>query len=194
MTTGWKYGKAMPERLMTLEEPGKPLLFDAAVGLVEEVSTRCNVQVLVESLKGKEEKEIQGIFGDFGRELMRLTIELADGKYLDRGGEIIERVARQTGLSFPHSFERYVELSLLSSRPLDRWNIAKATTRELVLHVSGCTVQKLLQEAGYKEGHLCKAMCLSSFEVAAVKTAVSLKIEATKTLPKDKVCEFIFTL
>ena len=193
MTTEWKYGRAIPERLLTLEEPGKPLLFDADRGLTEEVSTRCNLRALVQSLKGKDEKEVQDILSNFGKELMRLTIELADGKYLDRAGEMIERVAKQTGISFPHSIERYVELSLLASRPLDRWNIAKATTKELVLQVSSCRVQKLLQEAGYG-GLPCQAMCLVSFKTAAEKTGVDLKIEVTKTLPRDKLCEFVFAL
>ena len=189
MTTGWKFGKPIKEKLLTLEQPGKPIPFDADRGLAEELSAKLGVQALAEAVKGKDEKAIE----NFGRELMKLTIELADGKYLDRTGEMLEKVARQTGISFPHRLERYVELSILGSRPTDRWNIAKATTKELVLQVSSCSVPKALEEAGVK-GVSCKGLCFASFEAAAEKTGDRIKIEMTKTMPKDGMCEFHITV
>jgi len=192
MTMGWKYAKPIKEKLITLEEPGKVLPFDADRGLVEEVMARCDIRSLVESLKGKGEKAAGEALESFGRELMKLTIELADGKYIDRTGEMVERVARQTGISFPHRLERYVELSILSSRPTDRWNIARATTRELVLQVSSCALNQALAEAG--RALPCKAMCLTSFEVAAARTGDKLNMEMSKTLTKDGMCEFSFSL
>ena len=192
MTMGWKYAKPIKEKLITLEEPGKVLPFDADRGLVEEVMARCDIRALVESLKGKGEKAAGEALESFGRELMKLTIELADGKYIDRTGEMVERVARQTGISFPHRLERYMELSILSSRPTDRWNIARATTRELVLQVSSCALNQALAEAGLALP--CKAMCLASFEVAAARTGDKLNTEMSKTLTKDGMCEFSFSL
>jgi len=192
MTMGWKYAKPIKEKLITLEEPGKALPFDADRELVEEVMARCDIRALVENLKGKGEKAAGEALESFGRELMKLTIELADGKYIDRTGEMVERVARQTGISFPHRLERYVELSILSSRPTDRWNIARATTRELVLQVSSCALNQALAEAGLALP--CKAMCLASFEVAAARTGDKLNTEMSKTLTKDGMCEFSFSL
>lgn len=192
MTMGWKYARPIKEKLMTLEEPGKALPFDADRGLVEEVMAQCDIRALVESLKGKGEKAAGEALESFGRELMKLTIELADGKYIDRTGEMVERVARQTGISFPHRLERYVELSILSLRPTDRWNIARATTRELVLQVSSCALNQGLAEAGLTLP--CKAMCLASFEVAAARTGDKLNMEMSKALTKDGMCEFSFSL
>jgi hypothetical protein len=192
MTMGWKYAKPIKGKLITLEEPGKALPFDADRGLVEEVMARCDIRALVESLKGKGEKAAREALESFGRELMKLTIELADGKYIDRTGEMVERVARQTGNSFPHRLERYVELSILSLRPTDRWNIARATTRELVLQVSSCALNQALAESGLALP--CKAMCLASFEVAAARTGDKLNMEMSKTLTKDGMCEFSFSL
>jgi len=192
MTMGWKYAKPIKEKLVTLEEPGKALPFDADRGLVEEVMAQCDIMALVESLKGKGEKASGEALESFGRELMKLTIELTDGKYIDRTGEMVERVATQTGISFPHRLERYVELSILSSRPTDRWNIARATTRELVLQVSSCALNQGLAEAGLALP--CKAMCLASFEVAAARTGDKLNVEMSKTLTKDGMCEFSFSL
>lgn len=193
MTMGWKYAKPIKEKLMKLEEPGKALPFDADRRLVDEVTAQCDIKALVGSLKGKDEKGAQQVLESFGKGLMKLTIELADGKYSDRTGEMVERVAQQTGISFPHRFERYVELSILASRPTDRWNIAKATTKELVLQVSSCTLRKLMDEAGFKDLP-CKAMCLASFETAATKTGDKLNIEIRKTLPRNGMCEFLFSL
>jgi hypothetical protein len=192
MTMGWKYSKPIAEKLTTLEEPGKVLPFDADRGLVDEVTAQCDIKTLVESLKGKDEKVAREALEAFGKELMKLTIELADGKFIDRTGEMVERVAKQTGISFPHCFERYVELAILASRPTDRWNITKATARELVLQVSGCTLNDAIAEAGLTLP--CKAMCLASFEVAAAKTGNKLTIEMSKTLTKDGMCEFTFLL
>jgi hypothetical protein len=193
MTIKYRYGRPIPEKLLTLEEPGKPLLFDVDKGLVADVSAVCNVKAFVQGLKGKSEKEAEDAFAAFGRKIMEVTIGLADGKYLDRTGEMIEKVARQTGISFPHRFQRYVELSIIASRPLDRWNIAKATTKELRLQLLACAVQRELQEAGIElQGMPCKALCLASFRVAAEKTGDSLRMELEKALPQDSVCEFAF--
>ncbi len=192
MTMGWKYAKPIEEKLMTLEEHGKVLPFDADRGLVSEVTAQCDIKALVESLKGKDEKVAREALEAFGKELMKLTIELADGKYTDRTGEMLERVAKQTGISFPHRFERYVELAILASRPTDRWNIAKATTKELVLQVSSCALNKAMAEAGLALP--CKAMCLASFEAAAAKTGDILNTQMSKTLTKDGMCEFTFSL
>ena len=193
MTIKYRYGRPIREKLFTLEEPGKPLLFDADRGLVADVSVACNVKAFVQGLKGKSQKEAEDAFASFGRKVMEITIGLADGKYLDRTGEMIEKVAQQTGISFPHRFQRYAELSVIGYRPLDRWNITKATTREVRLQLFSCAVQRELKEAGIEfQGMPCKALCMASFGAAAEKTGDNLRTELEKTLPQDSVCEFAF--
>jgi hypothetical protein len=193
MTIKYRYGKPIPERLLTLEKPGEPLLFDADKGLVTDVTAVCDVKALAQDLKGKSEKEAEDAFAAFGKKVMETTIALADDKYLDRTGEMIEKVYQQTGISFPHRFQRYAELSIIGSRPLDRWNITKSTTKELRFQVFSCAVQKELKEAGIEfEGLPCRAMCMSSFEAAAAKTGDTLRVEHEKTIPQDGVCEFAF--
>jgi hypothetical protein len=189
MTTGWKYGKLLKERLMTLEEPGKTLLFDADKGLVEEIIQKFDIGTVAKNLQGKDEKELYKALEELGKNLMKATIELADNKYLDRTGQMIEKVYRQTGISFPHRLGRYVELSIFGLRPTDRWNVTRATTKELVLQVSACTVHKALSEAGIK-GLPCKGFCFASFEAAAEKTGGRINIEMPKTLPENSMCEF----
>jgi len=189
MTTGWKYGKLLKEKLMTLEEPGKALLFDADKGLVEEITQKFDIAAAAKSLQGKDEKEAYKALEELGKKVMKLTIELADTKYLDRTGEMVEKVYKQTGISFPHRLGRYVELSIFALRPTDRWNISRATTKELVLQVSACSIHKALEEAGIK-GLPCKGFCFAGFEAAAEKTGDRINTEMPKALPQNGMCEF----
>jgi len=190
MTTGWKYARPVKEKLMRLEEPGKELPFDADRGLVEEVTARFNLaSIIAQGLRGKGEPEVSRAMERLGKDLMDFTINLADTKYLDRTGEMIERVFKQTGISFPHRLQRYIELSVLALRPSDRWNVTRSTTKEIVVEVSSCSVKKALEEAGIA-GLPCKGFCLASFQTAAAKTGDGVKIEVTKTLPQEGVCQF----
>jgi hypothetical protein len=193
MKIRYRYGKPIPERLQTLEDPGQPLAFDADRGLIAELSQRCDVKSFVGGLKGKAGAEREADLRAFGQRLMEATIELADGKYRDRAGEVIEKAAQQTGISFPHRLERYVELSIIGSRLLDRWNIVKATTKELVLQVFSCAVLREMQEAGLEPKEVpCRALCLASFQAAAGKTGDRVEIDVVKSLAQDGVCEFSF--
>lgn len=189
MTTGWKYARPAKEKLMRLEEPGKELPFDADKGLVDEITAKFNLGSIAQGLSGKDDEQIQKAMETLGKEAMALTIELADGKYLDRTGEMIERVYRQTRISFPHRLQRYIELSILGLRPADRWNITKSTTKELVLQVTSCSVKKALEGAGIS-GLPCKAFCIASFQTAANKTGDRIQVELAKTLPQDGICQF----
>ncbi len=193
MSSRYRYGKPIPDRLMTLDDPGRPLAFDADRGLIDDLSQRCDIKSFVGGLKAKGKDEREADLRAFGESLMEATIELADGKYLDRAGEVIEKVAEQTGISFPHRFERYVELSVIGSRPVDRWNITKATTKELTLEVFSCSVLREMQEAGLEpDGYLCHSFCLSSFQAAARKTGDKVEMTVAKSLPQDGVCQFSF--
>ena len=144
-----------------------------------EMSGRHNVASLAEAVKGKTPEEAAEEFRRFGRKVMASTIELADGKYLDRTGEMIEKVAEQTGIHFPHRLQRYVELSIIGPRPLDRWNVAVSTLVELRMQVFSCSLLKALQDAGVPtEGTPCREFCLASFRVAAEKCGLE-----TQTTP-----------
>jgi len=189
----YRYGSPIKERLLVLEEPGRPLAFDADRGFVVEMSSRHNVASLAEAVKGKSPKEAAAEFRRLGREVMASTIELADGKYLDRTGEMIEKVAEQTGIHFPHRLQRYVELSIVGPRPLDRWNVAVSTLVQLRMQVFSCALLKALQDAGVPtEGTPCREFCLAGFQAAAEKCGLKVQMVLEKSLPGDSVCEFCF--
>jgi hypothetical protein len=193
MKIKYRYGSPIKERLLVLEEPGRPLAFDADRGFVVEMSSRNNVASLAEAVKGKAPEEAAGEFRRLGREVMASTIELADGKYLDRTGEMIEKVAEQTGIHFPHRLQRYVELSIIGPRPLDRWNVAVSTVGELRMQVFSCSLLKALQDAGVAtEGTPCRELCLAGFRAAAERCGLKIQTIMEKSLAEDSVCEFCF--
>ena len=193
MKIKYRYGSPIKERLLVLEDPGQPLLFDADRGFVVDMSSRHSVASMAEGVKGAPLKKAADEFRRLGRDVMASAIELADGKYLDRTGEMVEKVAQQTGIHFPHRLQRYVEMSIIGPRPLDRWNVAVSTIDELRMQVFSCSLAKALQEAGVStEGTPCREFCLAGFQVAAEKCGLKLKTALEKSLAKDSVCEFCF--
>jgi hypothetical protein len=193
MKINYRYGSPIKERLLVLEEPGRPLAFDADRGFVVEMSSRHSAASLAEAVKGKAPEEAAAELRRLGREVMASTIELADGKYLDRTGEMVEKVAEQTGIHFPHRLQRYIELSIIGPRPLDRWNVAVSTIGELRMQVFSCSLLKALQDAGVPtEGAPCREFCLASFRVAADRCGLAIQAAQERSLVGDGVCEFCF--
>ncbi|MBI2917656.1 MAG: hypothetical protein HYY01_06635 [Chloroflexi bacterium] len=183
-----------PAAPFTLEEPGKPLLFDADRGLPDEVTARYSVKTLVASLT-PDLPAARKACADFGRGAMGLTIELADSKYQDRAGEMIEKVYLKTGISFPHRLQRYAELFLIAVRPLDRWNVTCATPDKLTIEVSGCAVFQAMKVKGLSYKELpCLELCLGGFRVAADKTGDKVRLDVPKTLPRDGRCQFVLAV
>jgi len=193
MKITYRYGSPIKERLLVLEEPGRQLAFDADRGFVVEMSSRHGAASLAEAVKGKGPEEAADELRRLGRDVMASTIELADGKYRDRTGEMVEKVAEQTGIRFPHRLQRYVELSIVGPRPLDRWNVAVSTLAELRMQVFSCSLLKALQDAGVPlEGMPCREFCLATFRVAADKCGLEVQVVLEKSLAEDGVCEFCF--
>lgn len=181
-----------PERRIKLQE-GATHEFDMPAQMAEEVSSSFSFQELAEKLRGKSEDEARATYSEFGRTVMKKVIELAGEKYLDRTGEMIEIVAKQTGVSFPHRVGRYVELSVLSLRPQDKWNVTMATTKEMRFQEYSCAMNAALTEAGIDlKGLPCGASCIAGFIEAARKTTTKMRIIHTAKLPDAGYCEFTF--
>lgn len=181
-----------PGRRMKLEE-GVAREFDMPAQMAEAVSSSVNYAELAEELRKADEDEVRMVFSKFGQTVMKKVIELAKGEYLDRTGEMVELVAKQTGVNFPHRVQRYVELSVLSLRPQDKWNITMATTAEMRIQEYSCTMNKALTDAGINlEGLPCASSCFGGFIEAARVTSTKLRIIQTAKLPEDGYCEFTF--
>lgn len=179
-------------RRLKLEE-GVAREFDMPKQMAEAVSGSFSFAELAKKLKATPEDEVRREFGAFGQAVMKKVIELARGEFLDRTGEMVELVAKQTGVRFPHCVQRYIELSILSLRPDDKWNITIATTTEMRVREYSCTMNKALTEAGINlEGLPCASSCFGGFIEAARVTNTKLRILHTAKLPDDGYCEFKF--
>jgi hypothetical protein len=181
-----------PDRRMKLED-GVVREFDMPKEMADEVSSSFSFQELAEKLRDKPEDEARKAYNEFGASVMKKVIELADGKYLDRTGEMIDIVAKQTGVHFPHRIGRYVELSVLSLRPEDKSNVTTSTTQEMRIQEYSCVMNKALAEAGIDVKDLpCAASCISGFITAARASSIKMRVEHSAKLPEAGYCEFTF--
>ena len=194
--------KPDPDRLLSLDPrnigsvektgPGAEYFFDADRKLINETAPKNNFAELLEELKGKEKKTAKALFSAFGLEFMQKVAEVGE-KHKDRAWEMIEVCAKQTGLSFPHVLQVYVELFTLCSRPIDKWAIAESHPNKMRVQQYTCNYLKVQQDAGLTiDGLPCRALCLSAFEQASKLCNIPVKVSLTKQLPKDKMCEFTF--
>ena len=140
-------------------------------------------------IKAEEEPD-ESFLRRMGQEFMEFLMEQADSDaFRDRTAEMIELVAKQTGISFPHRLERYMELGILTLRPRDAWNVAEATTRTLKIRSYNCSLQKLLADKGIQS---CRSFCLNCAATAAQKINEKLDLAQTKESKSDGYCELTF--
>lgn len=144
----------------------------------------------IERLFSAEVEMNDDFLAEQGRAFMNLLIREADSDaYRDRTGEMIEKVAQQTGIRFPHVFERYVELGILALRPRDAWNVTEATTRALKVRNYNCSVGRMFTEKGLSN---CHVFCLAANGVAAEKAGTPLNMTCSKAPDNSGLCEFEF--
>jgi hypothetical protein len=181
-----------PGRRMKLEE-GVVREFDMPKQMADEVSSSFNLQELANSLRDKPEDEARKALDEFGRAVMKKVIELADGQYHDRTAEMIDIVAEQTGIHFPHKIQRYVELSVLALRPQDKWNVTRSTTKEMRFQEYSCALHKALADAGINmNGLSCSSGCIAGFIEAARSISLKMRVMQTAKLSEAGYCEFTF--
>jgi hypothetical protein len=174
-------------------EQGAPREFDMPKEMAEEMAAAFNFQELAEKLRDKPADQARKIYDEFGRAVMQKVFELADTKYRDRTADMIDLVAKQTGIRFPHQLQRYVELSVLGLRPVDKWNITLSTTREMKLQEFSCSMNAALSAAGISLENLpCGASCVCGFIEAAKALSLKMRVVHSARLPEDGCCEFTF--
>ena len=180
-----------------LERPGEPRIFDVRIAMIEEVQQACDLKAFMESIKGKSEKEVVDAFAAFGEKVMKTVIELGNGKYTDDVRVMVEKVASLTGFSFPHRFQRYLELMLFTFGSDERWRIRESTTRRIEIQGFSSRIHTALEEAGYKDKkEPFKAFWMAAFKVATELTGDKLDIEIPHTLADGlgKFSEYEFSI
>lgn len=165
---------------------------DYAYDLPKELIYKVNQEFSLESLFNPDGETTEDYLTDQGRRFMNLVIREADSKeFLDRTGEMIEQVAQQTGLRFPHVLERYIELGILTLRPRDAWTVTEATTKDLKVRSFNCSLSKLFADRGIND---CQVFCRAVNEVAARKAGTQVSMTHSKDIAGSGVCELAFRL
>lgn len=165
--------------------PGQDYVYD----LPKELIVAVNQEFPMEKLFPPENLD-EEFLAKQGREFMTLLIGAADADaYRDRTAEMIEQAARQTGIRFPHVFERYVELAILTLRPRDAWTISEATTRVLKVRSFNCSLGRKFAEKGVGN---CQVFCRSAYQGAAEKAGTPVEMSCKCDLGNSGLCEFTF--
>jgi hypothetical protein len=174
-------------------EPGVAREFDLPPEMAARVQAQINLDQLAAELQGRDPEGARKVFDNFGSRWMQAVVAAGDGEFKDRTGEMVELIARQTGLRFPHVFSRYLELSLLSLRPLDKWNVVRSTARELIFEEYSCAIFEKLKSAGMDlRGTPCSAVCFARFAQAMRKAEIGCAMFHLKRMAADGLCVFQF--
>jgi len=196
MTLDFKILQKVKGNPSTEVAPGRRLKIkpdeDYEYDLPKELIYAVTKEFPIERLFSSEVEINDSFLAEQGRTFMNFLISEADSDtYRDRTGEMIEKVAQQTGIRFPHVFERYVELGILTLRPRDAWNVTGATTKALKIRNYSCSLGKLFAEKGLNN---CHVFCLAANGVAAEKVGITLNMTCSKAADESGVCEFEFRL
>lgn len=167
-----------PNRRLKIN-PGQNYVYDLPKELIVRVQSEFPLATLLEQAEPLEE---------LGGKFMALLIREADSEtYRDRTADMIEQVAKQTGIYFPHVFERYLELGILSLRPRDAWTVTEATRRTLKICSYNCSLAQVLAGKGFTQ---CAGFCTAAAQAAAGKIGLTVEVSCVR---KDQgVCELSF--
>lgn len=174
-----------PERRLKIN-PGQDYVYDLPKELIYAVNKEFPPDNLFSSEAGSSEDYLV----QQGKAFMSLLISNADSDtYRDRTAEMIELVAQQTGIRFPHVFERYVELAVLALRPRDAWTVTEATTKVLKVRSFNCSLGQKFAENGISD---CQLFCSAAFQTAADKAGTTVQMSSQKDIEAGGLCEFVF--
>ncbi len=165
---------------------------DYAYDLPKELIYKVHQEFSLELLFNPDGETSEEYLANQGRTFMNLLIKEADSKeFLDRTGEMIEHVAQQTGIRFPHVLERYIELGILALRPRDAWTVTEATTKAIKIRSFNCSLGKLFAAQGINH---CQTFCRAANEVAAEKAGTKVDMTHSKDVSGSGLCELAFRL
>ena len=142
---------------------------------------------------GQPEVVAEKIFGKYGVEWMRKSIQLGE-EYPDRTYEVLRIAADKTGeLVFPLVLQRFMEIAYLSTQQFRKLNIVENWSRRLVYMLKDCYMFKTLQgKCGAEVANLlpCRHACLAAIQTAASELQMDVTAEMEAMMVKDGYCQF----
>ena len=180
------------------------LSFDLDEDMLDTISQEFDISKLVakfsEAIATEEKEQIEGIaqriFGEYGRDLMKRTVQLGE-EYPDRTYEVIKAAAEKTGnFAFPHIPQRFLEIAYLSTQPIMKLDIVENSPRRLIYKLESCaTFDALKQRCGDKVASLlpCKYVCLAACDTLFKALGMPMELVMGASMISDGYCQFMVT-
>jgi hypothetical protein len=150
-------------------------------------------RALGEKGKGQTEAVAEKIFGKYGAEWMKKSIQLGE-EYPDRTYEVLRIAADKTGeLGFPLVLQRFVEIAYLSTQQFRLLKIVENWSKRLVYALKDCYMFKTLQAqcgGGVANALPCRHACLTAIQTAAQSLQMDVSAEMEAMMGKDGYCQF----
>ncbi len=171
---------------------------DLLAQLRQEFDPPLIVAKLAQAIKAQPANQIdslaEGLFGEYGRTLMRRTLALGE-QYPDRTYEMLKEAADQTGeLVFPLILQRFIEIAYLSTQQFRILPIVENWADRLVYQVKDCYMYKQLQEqcgSAVSEAMVCRHSCLGLAKAGCQGLGVEAGVSQETTMAKDGSCRFV---
>ena len=160
---------------------------------VEELVTR-----FCEAIADKTKQQIEDIgkeiFGEYGRELMRRTVQLGE-EYPDRTYEVLKEAVDHLDGYYKFALvpQRFLEIAYLSIFELRNLPIMENSPRRLAYRITDCPIyQALTAKCGAERAKLmaCKHVCLTAVDVLHQDMDLDAIVGMEASLAKDGYCQF----
>lgn len=130
------------------------------------------------------------VYGSYGKELIKAALELGRKKR-DRTAEVIDEVAKKTGINFPSTFQRFLEVALLATRPEDKISINESSTKRFACSFKTCVIYGALKE---QAGEMpCRWCCINLLTTLCRELGIDADVKMNAEMAKDGKCEFVVT-
>jgi hypothetical protein len=184
----------------------KPLLFELNEEMLSMISQEFSPEEIAakfcQAVDGyKDEAKIKEtgreIFFEYGRSLMRRTLQLGE-EYPDRTYEVLREAVDRTGeLTFPLIPQRFIEIAYLSIQDIVLLPVIENNERRFIFQVEKCRIyEQVKRKCGQQiaSALTCRHGCLEAIRTAFDGFGLDIdeiKVDMNASTENDGYCEFI---
>ena len=155
--------------------------------------TRRFAEALDTGDRNKVDNAGREVFGNYGRELIRRSVELGE-KHADATYEMLKKVMDSTGaLYFPLVPQRFVEIAYLGVMSFLALKVVENSSQRLVYRLPQCDIYDNLKKiTGAEAADLlpCRHGCLALLETLFHDLNITVKVGMEAAMPKEGYCQF----
>ena len=161
-------------------------------GAEEHVGRFC--QAVAGKKKGEIEEIASGIFGEYGREWMRRTIQLGE-EYVDRTYEVLQAIAEKTNsYRFGLIPQRFLEIAYLATQEFSSLPVLECNAHCLRYKIDECLIYKTQRQlCGDEIAELmpCRYACLNACRTLHDSLNIDATVEMPNSMSRDGYCQFV---